>query len=122
MRRLLFVALALALLLPAASLTASASPLAKALALATSLKKQRLTRIEFKETNLKGIVKWLRIATSKNILIKQAKLAKDGVEWQDLTWTVELEKVTVWTFLSEVVCKPHGMAVKIKGNIVFITS
>lgn len=122
MRRIALLALALALLVPAAALDASASPSAKDLALAAALKKQRLTKIEFKENGLKEIVKWLRVATGKNILIKQAALAKAGVEWADLRWTVQLSRVTVWNFLSEVVCKPHGMAVKVKGNIVFITS
>ncbi len=122
MRQFAIVVLVAALIVPAAALTASGAPSSKDLALLATLRKQRLTKIEFKETDLKGIVKWLRIATSKNILIKKASLAKAGVEWEDLRWTVQLEKVTVWTFLSEVVCKPHGMAVKVKGNIVFVTS
>jgi hypothetical protein len=122
MRRFVLCLLALALVVPTVAATSSASPLAKDLALVTELKHQRLTRIEFKDSGLKDIVKWMRVATSKNILIKQAQLAKAGVEWEGLTWTVELEKVSAWNFLSEVICKPHGMALKVKGNIVFITS
>ncbi len=121
MRTLAITVLALACLIPAAALTSSAST-AKDRALVLRLKKQRLTKIEFKETNLKGIVKWLRVATSKNIMIKKTALAKAGVDWEDLTWTLSLKKVSVWTFMNEVIAKPHDMALKVKGNIVFITS
>ncbi len=102
--------------------SAAAAPGAKDKALVLQLKKQRLTKVQFKETNLKGVVKWLRIATGKNILIKRAALAKASVDWEDLTYTVELRKVSVWTFMEDVLAKPHGMALKVKGNIVFITS
>ena len=113
--------LALGLLIPAAALDADASS-AKDRALVLKLKKQRLSKISFKKTNLKGIVKWLRIATSKNIMIKTTALAKAGVDWEDITYTVELKKVSVWTFMNDVIAKPHEMALKVKGNIVFITS
>jgi len=101
---------------------ADASPGAKDRALVLQLKKQRLTAVQFKETTLKGVVKWLRIATGKNIIIKRAALAKASVDWEDITYTVELRKVSVWTFMSSILAKPHGMALKVKGNIVFITS
>jgi hypothetical protein len=123
MRRfVLLPTLALVLILPLAALDARAEPTGRDLALVAMLRKQRLTRIEFKETGLADIVKWMRVATSKNILIRKATLAKADVAWQDLTWTVELEDVSAWTFLDEVICKPHGMALTVKGNIVFITS
>lgn len=108
--------------LPAGPSTAEAGMSAKDRALVLQLKKQRLTKVQFKDTDLKGIVKWLRVATSKNILIKRAALAKADIDWEDIRWTVTLEKVGVWTFLEEVVAKPHGMALKVKGNILFITS
>jgi hypothetical protein len=111
-----------ALLLPVAAPSAAAGPSARDRALLAALHKQRLVRVRFKDTGLKDIVKWLRIATSKNILVKQATLTKAGIEWQDLKWTVDLDDVSVWTFLSEIVAKPHGMAVVVKGNIVFLTS
>ncbi len=121
MRPILLLALVFALVLPTA-LLAEAGPSAKDLALVKALKKQRLTKIAFKETNLKGVVKWLRVATSKNILIKQHALVKAGIEWQELRFTVELENVSVWTFVDDVLTKPYGMAVKVKGNILFLTS
>ncbi|MDA1193908.1 MAG: hypothetical protein O2894_01865 [Planctomycetota bacterium] len=101
---------------------AGAEPSAKDIALVRALKAQTLTRIEFKETNLEGVVKWLRVATGKNIIIKQSALAKAGIEWQDLSYTVELEKVSVWTFLEDVIAKPYDMALTVRGNIVFLTS
>lgn len=122
MRSIALLAAVLALLMAASALTATAGPSAKDLALLQALKSQRLTKVAFKETDLRGIVKWLRVATGKNILIKQHALAKAGIEWQELTWTVELENVSVWTFLDDVVARPHDMAVTVKGNIVFLTS
>lgn len=101
---------------------AVAGPSAKDVALVRTLKSQRLTTVQFKESSLTDVVKWLRIATGKNIVIKSHKLAKAGIEWKDITYTVELEKVRVWTFLEEIVAKPHEMAVVVKGNIVFLTS
>lgn len=122
MRSLIILLLALAVLLPAAALDADAGSKAKARALTLQLKKQRLSKVQFKETSLKDVVKWLRIATSKNIVIKRAPLAKAGVEWEDITYTVSLEKVSVWTFMEEVIAKPHDMALKVSGNILFLTS
>ena len=122
MRTLPILALAAALAcLPALS-TAQADPTAKDAALVATLRKQRLTHVEFKETNLQGIVEWIRVATSKNIVIKVAALAKADIAWEDLTWTVELRDVSVWSFLEDVIAQPHGMALKVTGNIVFITS
>ncbi len=122
MRSLTILLLALAVLLPTAAPDADAGTKAKDRALTLQLKKQRLTKVQFKETSLKDVVKWLRVATSKNIIIKRAPLAKAGVDWQDITYTVALEKVSVWTFMEEVIAKPHDMAVQVKGNIVFFTS
>lgn len=126
--RTLVLSLALLIALPAAAFVALpagdavAAPSAKDIALVRALKAQRLKSVKFKETKLAGIVKWLRIATSKNIIIKRTALAKADIEWQDISYTVELEDVNVWTFLSEIVAKPHGMALVVKGNIVFLTS
>jgi hypothetical protein len=102
--------------------TARAGADARDVALAAALRQQRLTQVEFKETDLKGIVTWLRVATGRNIVIEQHELAKAGVEWQDLRFSVELRDVSVWTFLDDVVSRPHGMAVVVRGNVVFLTS
>ncbi|MDF1700963.1 MAG: hypothetical protein P1V36_07375 [Planctomycetota bacterium] len=129
MRLLSIALLAVLLALPTAVVLvtfpaseATAAPSARDIALVRTLRKQRLTKVQFKETSLKGVVKWLRVATGKNIMIKSAALAKADIEWKDLTYTVQLENVSVWTFLDAVVAKPHGMAVTVKGNIVFLTS
>ena len=128
MRRHLFTALlALVLALPAALSSdtlssAEAGSLAKDVALVKSLKKQRLMHVSFKQTDLKGIVKWLRVATGKNLLIKHAALTKAGIEWQDISYTVELKNVSVWTFLDSILTRPYEMGIKVKGNIVYITS
>lgn len=126
--RILAVSLALLLAAPIvlvgspAAPMAEAGPSAKDVALVRTLKKQRLAKVNFKETSFEGVVKWLRIATGKNIVIKSTKLAKADIEWKDITYTVTLENVSTWTFMSEIVAKPHDMAVVVKGNIVFFTS
>jgi len=128
MRRLLTATLFAAVLLslaaagPAPLDSAEAGSLAKDAALLRSLKKQRLSQVTFKEASLKDIVKWLRVATSKNIIIKRAALTKAGIEWADLAYSVELKNVSVWTFMDSILTKPYEMGLKIKGNIVFITS
>ena len=128
MRRLLPAVLLTPILLvlavagPAPLDCAEAGSLAKDIALVRSLKKQRLSQVAFKETNLKGIVKWLRVATSKNIIIKRAALAKAGIEWEDISYTVQLKDVSVWTFMDTILTKPYEMGLQVKGNIVFITS
>lgn len=119
---LLVLAIAFPVSLLMALPDAEAGSRAKDRALVLQLKKQRLTKVQFKETDLKGVLKWLRVATSKNIVIKRAALVKADIDWEDIKYTVSLEKVTVWTFLDEVVAKPHGMALKVKGNILFLTS
>lgn len=120
----LFVLLALpaALVVTVPADEAVAGPSAKDVALVRTLKQQRLSKVQFKETNLRGVVKWLRVATGKNIVIKSTALAKADIEWEDIQYTVQLENVAVWTFMDEILAKPHGMALVVKGNIVFITS
>ena len=114
---------ALSALLPAASLSsAEAGSLAKDVALVKTLKKQRLSQVSFKEASLKDVVKWLRVATGKNIIIKRAALTKAGVEWKELSYSVTLKNVSVWTFMESILTKPYGMGLKVKGNIVFLTS
>ena len=125
--RMLALSLAVLLALPALVVAipsgdAEAAPSAKDIALVRTLKKQRLQKVQFKETDLKGVVKWLRVATGKNIVIKSVALAKADIDWEDIRYTVQLEDVKVWTFMEEIVAKPHGMALKVKGNIVFLTS
>ena len=126
--RTLVLTLACLLVLPATLGVSSsveeavAGPSAKDVALVRTLKRQRLAKVQFKETDLAGVVKWLRVATSKNIVIKTVALAKADIEWKDIEYTVQLEDVSVWTFMNEIVAKPHGMAVTVKGNIVFLTS
>ena len=120
--RSLAIALVALVCVLAPGFDAQADSASKDRALVLQLKKQRLTQIEFKDTDLDGVIKWLRVATSKNILVNTVALAKAGVEWKDIRYTVSLEKVDVWTFMQDVLAKPHEMALKVKGNIVFFTS
>jgi hypothetical protein len=120
--------LLLAALLLAATFLSAAVPVAsagsdeRAAALVKRLKGQRLASITFEKADLETVVKWLRVATASNIVLKRAALAKAGIEWQDIEITVELSDVRAWTFVKDVLLEPHGMAPKVTGNILFITS
>ena len=95
--------------------------MAKDLALVRALKKQRLTEVKFKETPIKDVIKWLRVATGKNFHVKQKALADESIELDDIVVNIELERIPVTTFL-EVLLKPHGLAWVAKGNIIYITT
>jgi hypothetical protein len=120
--RVSLAALALLGLLALPLSTVAADSLSKDAALTATLKKQRLQAVSFKESSLKDVVKWLRIATGKNIVIKHSALTKAGIEWDQLAYNVELKDVAIWTFMETILTQPYGMGLKVKGNIVWITS
>jgi hypothetical protein len=117
---------ALVLLLPVALLVAVAAPPAagspaKDAALLKAIKAQRLSRVEFKENDLQSVLKWLRVATGRNFHLKIGALAKAGIDWESIRYTVSFDDVTVAALL-EVLLDPHEMAWVVKDNIVFVTS
>lgn len=118
MRRIALVLAVLALiLLPAASADAGS----KTAALLAKVKQTRLAKVRFEETKLADVVKWLRVATGMNFHIKTATLAKAGIDVDDVTVTATLDKVKLATFL-EIVLEPHELGMKIKGNVIYITT
>ena len=108
--------LAVALLAPA---PASAAP--SDAALAARLQKQRIRTARFEQVSLPELVRWLRIATGSNFVLKQGALAKAGIEAKDITFTADLEDVTVATLL-ELALKPHDLRAVVRGNLVLITT
>jgi hypothetical protein len=112
--------LAVLTFLAAAALPASAAG-EKDASLLQALKTRRVAQVVFKDHTLDQVVQWTRTATGFNYLVQTNELAKAGIDTTSLTFTLELEDVTVWALL-ETLFEPHGMAVKVEGNIVRITS
>ena len=90
-------------------------------ALAAALRRQVLQKVEFKDAPLLDVVKWLRIATGKNIVVKHAALAKAGIDPKEVRLTVSLERVTVVTLL-RIWLPPHNLSAIVRGNILHITT
>ncbi len=108
---------------PSATTDAEAAPVTRtrAASLAASLRRQVLQKVEFKDAPLLDVVKWLRIATGKHILVKHAALAKAGIDPGEVRFTATLERVTVVTLL-RVWLRPHNLSAIVKGNILYITT
>jgi hypothetical protein len=121
--RLALPAVLLLALIGSAAAPASAGPstAAKDAALLNALKTRRLTNVIFKDQGFKVILPWLRAATGWNFLLKSVEIQKAGIAVDDLVFDVELHDVTVAAFL-QVLLEPHGLAVKVSDNIVFITT
>lgn len=94
---------------------------ARAAALAQRLATTRLKNVVWKDLALKDVVTWLRTATGINFFVNQAALAKENIDASALSFTVELADVSVQSLLS-VLLEPHGMAVRLHDNIVFLTT
>ncbi|MHC5011621.1 MAG: hypothetical protein ACYTG6_11850 [Planctomycetota bacterium] len=121
-RSVLAAVLALGLLgVPPLLLDALAGPNARDAALLRSLETRRLSKVEFQDHSLQDVVKWLRIATGHNILVKQVPIAKAGIDVDDIRFTIQLQDVTAGQVL-RLLLEPEGLAVQVKGNIVFVTT
>jgi len=124
LRRLLPAALLILLavaLLAASATPAAAGPRSRAAALASKLKSQRLENVKFEDAGLEDVLKWLRIATGANFVLKRSALAKAGIEPADVRATLTLEKVTPATLLG-LILQPHDLAAQVKGNVVYVTT
>ena len=121
--RLLAPLAALLITLPAIAPPAEAGPSTarRTAALVAKIRKQRLGKVEFKDAELKDVIKWLRVATGHNYVIKQAQLVKADISLDDIRYTFSMTDVSVPSFLS-MVLKPHGMSAVVKGNVIYITS
>ena len=119
LRRLLPAALLILLsvgVLAASATPAAAGPRSRAAALASKLKSQRLENVKFEDAGLEDVLKWLRIATGANFVLKRSALAKAGIEPADVRATLTLEKVTPATLLG-LILQPHDLAAQVKEAI-----
>ena len=90
-------------------------------ALVHKLKTQRLKNVTFKEVDLPGLLKWLRVATGHNYVLDRKGLMKAGIDPKDVTFTAELEDVTVAAVI-QFALEPHDLAAVVKGNVVWVTT
>lgn len=86
-----------------------------------AMKSTRLKQVRWKDMTLVDVTAWLRIATGWNILVNQAALAKAGIDPAAITFSIELDDVSVASLL-DLLLEPHGMAVRVADNLVFLTS
>ncbi len=118
---LLLPALAALLLVLPLGPAPHAEPRPKDVALARTLRAQRLSKVEFKDLGLGDALKWLRVATGRNFFVKQAALAKAGIEYNDIRYTMSFEDVSLASLL-DMLLEPYGMAWVVRDNVVWITS
>src|SRR5262245_42370014 len=121
MRRPLLVAAFLLVPFVASVVPASAGDGDRAVALAAAVRTKRLKNVKFDGTKLDDVLKWLKVATGWNFVVKRDVLAKANIDPEQVTAKVELTDVTVGTFL-EILLEPHGLVTKIEGNVIFVTT
>jgi hypothetical protein len=100
---------------------AEAGPRARDAQLLHLLKSRRLGQVTFQEATLEEVVRWMRIATGQNVVIRHAPIAKAGIDLDAVRITLTLEDVTPWQVL-RLVLEPHGLAATVDGNVLWITS
>ncbi len=122
-RPLLAASLAVAALLPMVVPPADAGPNTRLYGqrLAGALREQKIRKAKFEQVALPELVKWLRLATGANIVLKQRALAKAGIDAKEITFTADLENVTVATLLG-LALEPHELVAQVRGNVVYITT
>jgi hypothetical protein len=115
----LLVLVLAALLCPAAP--ASANDAQRAAALAQALRTKRVKNVKFEGAKLDEVVKWLRVATGFNYVVKRDVIVKAGIDLDAITVKLELSDVSVATLI-ELVLDPHGLVAKVEGNVVLFTT
>jgi hypothetical protein len=105
----------------AAPTTTAAVSIPRGAALQEALKTRRVKNVKWTEMSLKDMVTWLRVATGWNFIVNHAELGKANIDVSTLAFDIELADVSIATLL-EVTLQPHGMAVRIQDNLVWITS
>lgn len=119
--RALLIVTAAAIPLGGVAASARADETARAVALKKALETRRVKNVKFENTPLEEVLKWLKVATSFNFVIKRDVLAKANVELDAVKATMVLDDVTVATVL-KLVLEPHGLVAACQGNIVFVTT
>jgi hypothetical protein len=93
----------------------------RAAALAARLRAQRLQSATFDAIGLPELLKWLRVATGRNFVLDRAALARADIEPDEVTFTAQLEDVSVATLL-RLALEPRGLAAVVRGNVVVVTT
>ncbi len=121
MRRLVLLLVAALLPLSFAAAPAVADEAARAAALAQAVKTRKVKNVKFENASLDDLLKWLKVATSFNYVVKRDVLQKANVEIDSVKATLVLDDVTIATIL-DLVLEPHGLVWACEGNIVFVTT
>ena len=99
----------------------AAAPSPKGAALEQALKTKRLKQVVWKDLAFKEAVIWLRVATGWNFVVNHAVLAKANVDTSAITFSAEFNDIALGTLL-DVLLEPHGMAVRIQDNLIWLTT
>ena len=81
----------------------------------------RLREVRFSGASLDDVVKYLRVATGFNYVVRRDVIQKAGIDLDVVKTTLDLDDVSVGLVLA-LVLEPHGLAAKVEGNIVFVTT
>ena len=84
-------------------------PTARDHAIVQAMKTKRVGKVDFKEKSLKDFATWLRVVTGWNVLVSQTALAKASIDPAAVTFSVELDNVTV-ARCSTCSCRPWRWA------------
>jgi hypothetical protein len=118
MRHLTLLALFALLVAPA-----SAGPEAtrkKARSIANILTTQKIS-VELEKATLDQFVKFVRTATGVNIVVNKARIERDGGDVDAIEVTLTVKNVKVIDAL-KLALQGHELGLKLKGNILYITS
>ena len=94
---------------------------ARAVALVRRLRTQRIQNATFEAIQLPAFLKWLRVATGRNFMVDLRAFQKAGIDPKTITFTAQLEDVTVATLLGFAL-ESHGLAAVVRGNVVLVTT
>ena len=67
------------------------------------------------------MLQFLRVATGFNFVIRHDVIQKAGIDLDTVRTKLDLDDVSVGLVLA-LVLEPHGLAAKVEGNIVFVTT
>ncbi len=102
--------------------TAVAGPLERRSAeLLEGLATRRLAEVRLEDASLDDVLTWLRTATGWNYVLRRTVIEKAGIDLAAIRVNLALHDVTVGLVL-EFVLGHHGLAAKVEGNVVFVTT
>ncbi len=115
------IVLVLATLVAASGSLQAAPDRLEGRALIRAIEVQRIATVRFEEASLDAVVRWLRVATGRNLHVDHAALAKADVDVDALRFTATLADVTVAN-LMRLMFEPRGISVVARRNVLVLTS